>query len=83
MCICLGCRGAAGEKHFVSHVLAFFAASDGIVVENLGVRFLSGETKCECTSRVPFPAGPLYCWCNVQPKHSNYVVNVLHCTLCF
>ena len=34
---------AADEKHFVSHVLAFFAASDGIVVENLGVRFLSGE----------------------------------------
>lgn len=23
------------EKHFVSHVLAFFAASDGIVNENL------------------------------------------------
>lgn len=23
------------EKHFVSHVLAFFAASDGIVMENL------------------------------------------------
>uniref|UniRef100_A0A8C2LD84 Uncharacterized protein n=1 Tax=Cricetulus griseus TaxID=10029 RepID=A0A8C2LD84_CRIGR len=27
------------EKHFISHVLAFFAASDGIVNENL-VRFL-------------------------------------------
>ena len=27
------------EKHFVSHVLAFFAASDGIVNENLAVRF--------------------------------------------
>lgn len=25
----------ADEKHFVSHVLAFFAASDGIVNENL------------------------------------------------
>jgi hypothetical protein len=24
----------------VSHVLAFFAASDGIVLENLGVRFM-------------------------------------------
>ena len=23
------------EKHFISHVLAFFAASDGIVNENL------------------------------------------------
>ena len=30
-----------GERHFVSHVLAFFAASDGIVLENLGTRFLN------------------------------------------
>ncbi|XP_064624705.1 ribonucleoside-diphosphate reductase small chain-like isoform X1 [Lineus longissimus] len=29
----------AEEKHFVSHVLAFFAASDGIVNENLVERF--------------------------------------------
>ena len=28
------------EKHFVSHILAFFAASDGIVLENLAVRFM-------------------------------------------
>ncbi|KAK3268728.1 Ribonucleoside-diphosphate reductase small chain B [Cymbomonas tetramitiformis] len=28
------------EKHFISHILAFFAASDGIVLENLGVRFM-------------------------------------------
>lgn len=28
------------ERHFVSHILAFFAASDGIVNENLGVRFM-------------------------------------------
>mmetsp|Transcript_97968 Transcript_97968/g.261523 ORF Transcript_97968/g.261523 Transcript_97968/m.261523 type:complete len:335 (+) Transcript_97968:75-1079(+) len=27
------------ERHFVKHVLAFFAASDGIVLENLGSRF--------------------------------------------
>lgn len=27
------------ERHFVSHVLAFFAASDGIVNENLVERF--------------------------------------------
>lgn len=30
-----------GEKHFVSHVLAFFAASDGIVNENLAVNFMN------------------------------------------
>jgi len=29
------------EKHFVSMILAFFAASDGIVLENLGLRFMS------------------------------------------
>lgn len=28
------------ERHFVSHVLAFFAASDGIVNENLAERFI-------------------------------------------
>lgn len=28
-----------GERHFLSHVLAFFAASDGIVNENLAARF--------------------------------------------
>jgi ribonucleoside-diphosphate reductase beta chain len=32
---------SAGEKHFVSHILAFFAASDGIVNENLAVNFMS------------------------------------------
>lgn len=31
----------AGERHFISHVLAFFAASDGIVNENLAVNFMS------------------------------------------
>ncbi|KAJ3671876.1 hypothetical protein LUZ60_007955 [Juncus effusus] len=28
------------ERHFISHVLAFFAASDGIVLENLASRFM-------------------------------------------
>lgn len=39
-----------GEKHFVSHVLAFFAASDGIVNENLAMNFFNEvqypEAKC-------------------------------------
>ncbi|MFY0650754.1 MAG: ribonucleotide-diphosphate reductase subunit beta [Cyclobacteriaceae bacterium] len=30
-----------GERHFITHVLAFFAASDGIVNENLAENFLS------------------------------------------
>jgi len=29
------------EKHFISMILAFFAASDGLVIENLGVRFMT------------------------------------------
>lgn len=29
------------EKHFISQILAFFAASDGIVLENLAMRFMS------------------------------------------
>eukprot|EP00918_Siedleckia_nematoides_P087466 GHVU01192409.1.p1 GENE.GHVU01192409.1~~GHVU01192409.1.p1 ORF type:complete len:247 (-),score=43.98 GHVU01192409.1:560-1300(-) len=29
------------EKHFLHHVLAFFAASDGIVLENLGLKFMT------------------------------------------
>lgn len=28
------------EKHFIKHILAFFANSDGIVLENLAVRFM-------------------------------------------
>ncbi|MCS6969275.1 MAG: ribonucleoside-diphosphate reductase small subunit [Cytophagales bacterium] len=39
-----------GERHFISHVLAFFAASDGIVNENLAANFLREvqypEAKC-------------------------------------
>jgi ribonucleoside-diphosphate reductase beta chain len=39
-----------GEKHFVSHILAFFAASDGIVNENLAMNFFNEvqypEAKC-------------------------------------
>ena len=38
------------ERHFISHVLAFFAASDGIVNENLVERFSSevqaAEARC-------------------------------------
>jgi ribonucleoside-diphosphate reductase beta chain len=39
-----------GEKHFISHVLAFFAASDGIVNENLAVNMMNevqlAEARC-------------------------------------
>ena len=31
----------SNEQYFISMILAFFAASDGIVLENLGLRFMS------------------------------------------
>ena len=38
------------EKHFIKNVLAFFAASDGIIIENLGARFIKDiqipEARC-------------------------------------
>lgn len=34
---------SSDERHFISYVLAFFAASDGIVLENLAVRFMQGK----------------------------------------
>lgn len=37
-------RLSDGERHFISQVLAFFAASDGIVLENLALRFM-GEVQ--------------------------------------
>ncbi|KJA29940.1 hypothetical protein HYPSUDRAFT_31977 [Hypholoma sublateritium FD-334 SS-4] len=41
---------SANERHFISHILAFFAASDGIVNENLVERFSSdvqvAEARC-------------------------------------
>lgn len=36
-----------GERHFIKHVLAFFAASDGIVNENLIERFAQEVTSAE------------------------------------
>jgi len=36
---------APPERHFIEMVLAFFAASDGLVLENVAARFLT-DTKC-------------------------------------
>jgi ribonucleotide reductase beta subunit family protein with ferritin-like domain len=46
------------EKHFVSHVLAFFAASDGIVNENLvevraRAHLVGIRSECELPPRGP------------------------------
>jgi len=37
----------ADERHFISHILAFFAASDGIVLENLALRFIKDVETAE------------------------------------
>ena len=41
---------SSNERHFISHILAFFAASDGIVNENLAMNFSneiqSAEARC-------------------------------------
>jgi ribonucleotide reductase beta subunit family protein with ferritin-like domain len=48
---------SADEKHFISHILAFFASSDGIVLENLSQRFMSEiqipEVGVACHLRFP------------------------------
>lgn len=35
------------ERHFISHILAFFASSDGIVLENLALRFMKDVETAE------------------------------------
>ena len=55
-----------GERHFVSHVLAFFAASDGIVNENL-VGFNSRVEKIQHECGM--------CNINVTPHNTRYQRN--------
>jgi ribonucleoside-diphosphate reductase subunit M2 len=42
------------ERHFIKMVLAFFAASDGIVLENLGMRFMSEVKAAEAKAAYGF-----------------------------
>lgn len=44
------------QQHFLKHVLAFFAASDGIVLENLALRFLQEVQVPEVRSFYTFQA---------------------------
>ena len=48
------------EKHFISHILAFFAASDGIVLENLGVRFMKEVQVPEVSGALLFFQQPVF-----------------------
>ena len=47
-------RLSKNEKHFIKQVLAFFAASDGIVMENLGVRFMNDVAIAEAKAFYSF-----------------------------
>ena len=47
-------RLSEGEKYFINHVLAFFAASDGIVNENLASRFLNEVVVAEAKAFYSF-----------------------------
>ena len=47
-------RLSDNERHFVSHVLAFFAASDGIVTENLAANFCKEVTLPEARAFYSF-----------------------------
>merc|ERR1719291_211219 len=52
---------SSDEQHFITHILAFFAASDGIVLENLAGNFSTEvQTSRSHTpaSLVPAPAAP-------------------------
>ena len=50
---------SANDQHFIKHVLAFFAASDGIVLENLAEKFIT---------EVQLPEAR---WSQQQPHHSS------------
>lgn len=45
------------ERHFISRVLAFFAASDGIVNENLALNFSNEVCSCVLAARPPYDVG--------------------------
>lgn len=49
-------RLSESERRFILYVLAFFAASDGIVLENLGARFMKEITLAEARAFYAFQA---------------------------
>ncbi|KDD72799.1 small chain of ribonucleotide reductase, partial [Helicosporidium sp. ATCC 50920] len=61
-----------GEQHFIKHVLAFFAASDGIVLENLAVRFMQEIQIPEARAFYAFQAA-------VETVHAEMYGRLLEC----
>lgn len=65
------------EKHFILHVLAFFAASDGIVLENLGARFMKEVQLPEVRDSLSIDRS-IFTKCGVGtlPGHHGHVLSV-------
>lgn len=69
------------ERHFISYILAFFAASDGIVLENLSARFMQGGAQVDgrdCSMRAGGCQGvtfacPMMCETLVSPWRTRLV----------
>ena len=55
------------EKHFISMVLAFFAASDGIVMENLNINFCNEVQVAEARAFYSFQSA-------MESIHSNVFI---------
>ena len=70
------------ERHFVSHVLAFFAASDGIVLENLVLRFMDDIKAPEARSFYGFQAAIENIHSGLDIKNNWGVNPPLSCTGC-
>ena len=58
------------EQHFISMILAFFAASDGIVLENLAQRFMSDVQVSEARAFYGFQIA-------MENIHSNTYSNLI------
>ena len=65
---------SADEKHFISHILAFFASSDGIVLENLSQRFMSEIQIPEVRKNLLRNLGLLSRLSSIQEKNVRRVV---------
>lgn len=76
----------ADEQHFVKHVLAFFAASDGIVLENLASRFATEiqipEARCFYGFQSKFVVAPIviYVVMTILSSQSLWKTSTQRCT---
>lgn len=65
------------ERHFIKHVLAFFAASDGIVAENLAGRFMKEVQVAEVRAFYGFQIAIE----NIHSVRANSCARILSCAM--